>query len=866
MTSIGVERPSAGQSAPAVWLSMLLLGATTVLLLVHGSSIPGPSPPQEIHEAAGAVPFQPGPFPSRPLAGSASDPFYLQEGLTLARENNSTSTSFSPYLNENFTLESSPYATGYELNALTNTGDWIQAVASDDWPGGSSCPGGFDYYYELWNASGDSVLGPSCVLGTGSTFYPAAGNAVGLSIDLNCGAGGDGSVCLTFQDYTAGKSTVVTEPQPDPTATQFENLESATNSNRYFSGPMTEIVDDAATDCLSYEPPTVVYTLDSGFVVTRYVPWSDEFSPGGLSCYDNAGPTSTLGSSPVTQFYEASGGSGYGPHYEAAQNISAALGVPGRTVFETDAVPLFFYVSVSRTSLDVGQSVTITGSPFGGVSPWSCRWSVDGVNVTGETLCTWTYLASSPGEVNVSGFGVDNLSNYAANWTNLTVDPDPTVATPTASLTVGSVGEPVTFTAKTTPGAGNLTYGWAGLPTGCAGTTDPLPCVPTRAGTYSISLQVTDQNGGTATSSPLTFTVEGPPVQAPASVAPHPSTDVGQSVSFSASVSGGAGGGSYLWSIGTLTGCLVSSSSTLNCTPTAPGTFPVSYLWTDANGVVATGNTSLNFTVYPDPTVGTPTASRGAADAGQIVTFSSVATQGSGGLVYRWSDLPQGCEGATDPLPCWPSGAGAYEVWLAVTDSNGFTASSGPLGFMVYADPTVSAPVASPSTVLLGQSVSFSVLATPGSGGLVFGWGGLPSGCSSADLPTITCVPTSAGTYDIEVTVTDSDGGRATSTTLVFTVGPTLLGLPETQGEMLLGGGIAVAAGASGGTVLALRRRRRRQWGDLVDQEVKRRQAQAGSELASQGSRRGPPPGPGTPPGPRKQQPPLGKPPPPPVR
>jgi len=283
--------------------------------------------------------------------------------------------------------------------------------------------------------------------------------------------------------------------------------------------------------------------------------------------------------------------------------------------------------------------------------------------------------------------------------------------------------------------------------------------------------------------------------------------DVGQAVAFGSGVNGGSDGYSFAWT-GLPSGCVGSDTSTIDCAPSAAGTYPVSVHVTDSLGVSATGSTA--FLIQSDPTIAIPAASpaSGSVDVGQMARLSTTASGGSGGDSYIWNGLPAGCTTADETeLSCVPSIAGDFTVGVSVIDSNGFTATSGPIRLTVFSDPTVGVPIASPGGILEGAGVTFEVTSTPGSGGLNYSWHGLPPGCVSVNLPSLNCTPSSAGTYQIWVAVTDANGFQANGSSLSFTVTPVFLGLPALEGYSLVA---AIAAAAIAMViVIGLRRRKR---------------------------------------------------------
>ena len=51
-----------------------------------------------------------------------------------------------------------------------------------------------------------------------------------------------------------------------------------------------------------------------------------------------------------------------------------------------------------------------------------------------------------------------------------------------------------------------------------------------------------------------------------------------------------------------------------------------------------------------------------------------------------------------------------------------------------------------------------------------YSWSGLPAGCASLDAAVVTCVPETAGTYTVGVTVTDAVGAHASAAEVRVTV------------------------------------------------------------------------------------------------
>src|SRR5256886_12338773 len=104
------------------------------------------------------------------------------------------------------------------------------------------------------------------------------------------------------------------------------------------------------------------------------------------------------------------------------------------------------------------------------------------------------------------------------------------------------------------------------------------------------------------------------------------------------------------------------------------------------------------------------------------------------------------------PSSAWKNKLSGYDVTQTITFA------------VVPSGPTISSFSVSSPPVARGSSVTLTVTARGGTGPLTYAYAGLSSGCSSANVSSLTCTPTATGTFTVTVAVTDAVGKSATAT------------------------------------------------------------------------------------------------------
>src|SRR5437773_2535948 len=238
------------------------------------------------------------------------------------------------------------------------------------------------------------------------------------------------------------------------------------------------------------------------------------------------------------------------------------------------------------------------------------------------------------------------------------------------------------------------------------------------------------------------------------------SPQTGQTVSFTGSASGGTSPYSYSWSFGDGS---AGSGSSVTHTYSSAGSSAVTLTVKDSGLPKATTTSQQSITVSgaPPPLTASFAYSPSSTQAGQQVTFTASAGGGTSPFTFSWS-FGDGSTGTGSPATHTYSSAGSYTVILTVKDSSSSpqTAAS-QITFAVTSPPPISASFTlSPSLPSAGQSVSFTAYASGGTSPYSYLWS-YGDGSSGTGLQ-VTHTYNSDGTYQVTLTVADSQGNTST--------------------------------------------------------------------------------------------------------
>ncbi|HEY6238885.1 MAG TPA: kelch repeat-containing protein, partial [Thermoplasmata archaeon] len=344
------------------------------------------------------------------------------------------------------------------------------------------------------------------------------------------------------------------------------------------------------------------------------------------------------------------------------------------------------------------------------------------------------------------------------------------VGVPTVNQSVADLGQTVSLAVSVQGASGSVSYSWSGLP-GCPSVNASLfSCTVGSTGSFSVQVAVDTTEGPSVTSAVVSLTVNPDPIVGTPSAYPT-SLYLGGLLSLSVSASGGTAPLAYAWT-GLPGGCSSPDAASFSCTPGAGGSDTIAVEVTDSVGFSAL-SPSVAVIVEVVPSLSSPTPSRTSVDVGQPITFATTISGSAGTDSVSWSGLPTECPSPNaSVVTCTPTAPLQLSVSVQLSYATGLSVTSLPTPFEVFADPSVTVPRASLPSAVAGQTVTFSISSTPGSGSEVFVWHGLPSACADLVGPASTSVACAVpeGNYSISVSVTDSNGFEADGPSLSYNV------------------------------------------------------------------------------------------------
>lgn len=557
-------------------------------------------------------------------------------------------------------------------------------------------------------------------------------------------------------------------------------------------------VATAAASISVLSPLTLTSTLPNGTVGVAYsstitaaggtTPYSCSISagtlPAGLTlagCVVSGTPT-TAGSSTVTVKVTDSSS----PTKSVSGNETIVIAPPALTLTST----------LPNGTVGVVYSAAITAS--GGTTPYSCSIP-SGTLPAGLTLsgCVVSGVPTTAGTSPIVVKVTDAGSPAQSVSSNETIVIAPSALALTNTLPNGTVGvsysASITATGGTTPYACSIT---GSLPSGLTLSNCTVSGIPTTAGSYPVTVNVTDAGSPAQNVSSSQTIVISPAVLTLTSTLPNGQVGVPYSSAITAS------GGTTPYGC-TVTGALPAGLTQTGCnvsgTPTASGSFTVNVKVTDAgtpaqnasaNQTVVIAPAALTLTnTLPDGTVGVPYSATIAATGGTNPYTCSIT-----------GSLPAGLTQSGCTVSGTPTAPGSSAVVVKVTDTSSPQQNAS-------ANETINI---APAALTITSTLPGGTVGTPYSSTITAANGTPPYSCSiTGALPsglaltgcTVSGTPGASGSFALTVHV--SDAGSPTqnaSSNQTIVIVPATLVLQGTLPNGTVGVAYSATIGANGGT------------------------------------------------------------------
>jgi len=428
-------------------------------------------------------------------------------------------------------------------------------------------------------------------------------------------------------------------------------------------------------------------------------------------------------------------------------------------------VPAFGQVTVTNTSLPFGSvnanySAQLTATPVGQTYQWSIIQGVlpAGLNLNAQTGA----ITGSPTAGGTQTFTVRALSQQQQSGTKQLSIGILQISTP-SPLPGATLGTFYSIMFNTSDGPASAIYTWqAGQtppPPGLTLTTDGvLSGTPTGTGTFNFQVFVFDEKDGIQATKNFSMTVAGSLIV----TTPSPLPNADANSPYKATLNATGGTTPYHWNIvsGLPSGLnLDPNAGIISGTPLNPGQFAFSVQVIDsANSAGSktfslTINPALKITTgspLPSGTVGLTYSQAIAAIGGQTpYTFSVQSTP------FNPNPAPPGLAlSSAGVLSGVPTTAGSYNFGVLLTDAIGAQVSM-PFALTVNPPLAFSTPSPLPSGTV-GQAYSQPIIATGGTTPYTFSITTPPPGLTLDASGVLSGTPTTPGTFQFNVTATDS--------------------------------------------------------------------------------------------------------------
>ena len=440
-----------------------------------------------------------------------------------------------------------------------------------------------------------------------------------------------------------------------------------------------------------------------------------------------------------------------------------------------NAAPAVTTSSLPETTVNRPLAATTLSASGGtGTLSWSATGLPAGISLSPAGVLSGTPTAAATTTIAVKATDSNGVEGTAS--LSLKVNGAPTITTTSLSRAMRMVSYSKSLAAQ--GGTGSLAWSVASgaLPAGLSlSSGGAISGTPSAAGTFAVTVQVTDQAGGQATqalsldvSESLTVTTSG-----------LSALTVGQDVSTALAASGGTTPYSWSVSAGSLPAgvSLEALSGRLSGKATTAQAAAPTVKVVDANGFEA--QKALSWTVNAAPSIESATLA-GATAGRPITSVNLTARGGTGALAWTASGLPASLTlSATGVLSGTPAASGNVTFTARATDTNQ-VAASGNFSFTVNPPPAVT--TSSLPHGVTGHPYTTTLAASGGTEPRTWSTSQAPAGLAlDPATGVLSGTPRARGPFTLGVRVSDAMDAASTVSLALDIVDPVTISMPDTE-------------------------------------------------------------------------------------
>ncbi|WP_328296185.1 IPT/TIG domain-containing protein [Kineococcus sp. NBC_00420] len=424
--------------------------------------------------------------------------------------------------------------------------------------------------------------------------------------------------------------------------------------------------------------------------------------------------------------------------------------------------------SISPTTATAGDTVTITGTDFVGLS--AIKFGTLGASGSySNTSITTTVPSGGAGTVDlaITAAGGTSTATTASKFTFKTTAPSITTISPTAGPVAG--GTSVTLTGINFTGATAVKFGTVAAKSFTVNSATSITAVSAAGSAATVDITVTTPAGTSTTSAASKFTYAAAPTVTKLTPATG-TTSGGTTVTVTGTNLTGASAVKF-GSIAA-TQVTVTSATTLTAVAPAAAAGAVDVTVTTPGGTSATSTADKFTYTAPAPAITAITPPAGPVAGGSSVVITGTNLTGASAVKFGTVAAKSfTVNSATQITAVAPAGT-AGTVDLTVTTATGTSATSTADKFTFTAAPTVTKLSPTSGTTAGGTSVTLT--GTNLSGATAVKFGTIAAKSFTVNSATSITAVTAAGTAGaVNVTVTTAGGTSATATANQFTYSKT---------------------------------------------------------------------------------------------